>query len=399
MKRRHFLVAGGLLATGSYINHRALRYPRLSFEPTNPVNKYASAQTQLDLKDLIINQQANNQFSVRAIAPEPKLEITQLESSSNHLSININNLAPSAILKIDAASSVNVHEQISGINRLIEINGLTKQSVSLSWSLADSNTLSFAAIGDSGGGHELEWCLTRAQQLSVDFFLHLGDFNYGNDEYDLAIEKFYNAPMPVYVSIGNHDFNDGGLIYQQFLQKLGPMNHSFVVAGTRFINIDTAVNFFPAYAGNRGDLMRAITSSSKQVDDHVVFTHKPFFDTRIGEDHDISGIGEKNWLYNAMHSIEAKNLLCGHVHLSSEYDHKGIYQWIAGEGLGHEDLVHQAQVSKILIGKVNNELAVNYEWQNLNMPWEMHQSHTHEKKLKDYGNMEQLEWYLESIKS
>ena len=61
MKRRHFLVAGGLLATGSYINHRALRYPRLSFEPTNPVNKYASAQTQLDLKDLIINQQANNQ--------------------------------------------------------------------------------------------------------------------------------------------------------------------------------------------------------------------------------------------------------------------------------------------------------------------------------------------------
>ena len=72
---------------------------------------------------------------------------------------------------------------------------------------------------------------------------------------------------------------------------------------------------------------------------------------------------------------------------------------MAGEGLGHEDLVHQKLVSKILIGTISEKQNVDYQWHNLDMPWELHQSHTHEEKLKAYDRQDQLDWYLNTIKN
>lgn len=393
MKRRHFLMASGLLGAGAYINQRGLRYPRLGFEPANPANRLARKSAQLDLQDLIVSGSADaDQLDLRAIAPEPKLIISQLGKDVSHLKLKVNNIAPKAKLNVDADSSVNIHEQISGIDRIVEINQNTNQPTSLQWLLPDENRVKFAAIGDSGGGYELDWCLTRATQLDVDFLLHLGDFNYGEGEYRRAITQFKNASMPVYVSIGNHDFNDSGLIYQQFIDEIGPMNHSFVIAGTRFINVDTAVNFFPAYAGNRGELFKELRQSNQHVADSVAFTHKPFIDSREGHDHDISGMGEKAWLHKSMQHLDAKVLICGHVHLSTERHYKNLRQLTAGEGLGYEDILAQKLVSQMLIGTATRGTAVHYEWTALNMPWSMHTSPTHAQKLIKDKQIKQLEW-------
>nr|MBX2847336.1 metallophosphoesterase [Acidiferrobacterales bacterium] len=246
MKRRHFLIAGGLVAAGVYINQRGLRYPRMGFEPANPSATLVDEHTQLNLDDFIATS-PQAPLTLRAIAPEPSLEFIPHSNSSESTKITATNISPKAILRVDAAPNVSVHEQIEGIHRTIELKYKAGQNISLSWFLADSKQLKFAAIGDSGGGSELDWCLTRAEQLGVDFLLHLGDLNYGDGEYDRAITQMNQAAMPVYVTIGNHDFNDSGLVYRQFLDHIGPLNNSFVIAGTRFINVDTAVNFFPAY--------------------------------------------------------------------------------------------------------------------------------------------------------
>ena len=392
MKRRHFLIAGGLFGAGVYIHQRGLRYPRLGFEPANPVSQINTDQSQLNLDDFILSSQTDS-LTVRAIAPEPSLVYIPQQDSSATKTIVASNISPVAQLKIEAASNVGVHETVNGINRRIELKYQSGQSISLSWVLPDSAQLKFAAIGDSGGGSELDWCLSRCAQLDVDFLLHLGDFNYGAGEYDRAIEQFSNAAMPVYIAIGNHDYNDSGLIYQQFLDQIGPMNNSFIIAGTRFINLDTAVNFFPAYSGNRGHFLHQLIDQTQTVSDNVVFTHKPFVDSRDGYTHDISGVGEKPWLHKMLTQLGANDLLCGHVHHNSEMDYQGLRQWISGEGLGHEDLVHQKLVSKILIGTINPGQKVDYQWHDLNMPWEMHQSHTHATKLRNYEYFEQLQWY------
>jgi len=399
MKRRHFLFAGGLISAGAYINHRALRYPRLSFEPKDLAKHQTSEVGQITFENFItLNKPETETVNLRAIAPEPKITIKPSAKDKSSIIIHASNLSPQAILRAEADPQISIHESIEGIHRIIEIQNISNNPIELAWYLPIQQ-LSFAAIGDSGGGIELDWCLRRANELGAQFILHLGDFNYGNGEYKRAIEQFNQSSIPVYVTIGNHDFNDSGLIYQQFLDQIGPQNHSFLIANTRFINLDTAVNFFPAYAGNRGRLAQEIKSYSSHTNNHLVFTHKPFIDSREGKDHDISGIGEKTWLKEFMNTIEAKNLLCGHVHQSSERDYEGIHQWTAGEGLGHEDLVHQKQISQILIGNISNNKDVTYKWHDLNMPWAMHQSHTHEKKLLKSNNIEQLNWYLKTIKN
>jgi len=94
-----------------------------------------------------------------------------------------------------------------------------------------------------------------------------------------------------------------------------------------------------------------------------------------------------------MSILNCNTLFNGHVHQSDERDLNGIRQLTVGEGLGHEDIVHKQQVSKLIVGQVERGNKVNYTWHSLDMPWFLHQSHTHETKLLKHQRLEQLEWY------
>lgn len=400
ISRRRFVMASAVAGIGAYTYHRGLRYPRLSFEHLAYANSVSvSTSVIAEMRDAILIRSNTDNSSVlfRSIAPEPSLILKNQISSK--LSIKVQNIATNATLKTIGSNSVKVHEIINGLERDIEVSFVGESEIHLQWQIPEQNGTRFAVIGDTGGGSELTWALKRVARLDVDFLLHLGDFNYSDGEYDQAIKQFNSSQIPCYVSIGNHDFNDSGLVYQKFIDQIGPMNHAFSFAGTRFVNIDSAADFFPASAGRRGDLFDNLETDKSQYFDQVYFTHRPFQDPREGQDHVIGGIGEIDWLHQNLHYLGCENLLTGHVHKSAELDYKGIQQWTIGEGLGFEDIIHQHQTSQLLIGTVEAGEKVNYQWLAIEMPWSYHTSPAHEIKLKLEHPDSKLEWYRQIMKN
>lgn len=388
--RRRLLLSGALVSTlGIYSHQRGLRYPPLSFErrvrALAPV--LSSDQLEFDLRDSIA---VNNQ-TIRAIAPEPSMIIKRLEGST---SVKVLNVASNAVLKLDGKASADIDEEIDGTTRIVHIKAANQGTI-FKWSLPVTDGFEFAVMGDTGGGSELAWTLKRAHELGAQFLLHLGDFNYSEGEYDMAIEQFNKAKLPCYVTIGNHDFHDNGLIYDKFISQIGPMNHAFELAGTRFINLDTAVDFWPAYAGYRGALFTSLTNAGPFNGEQIIFTHRPLKDPNPHDDHEIHGIGEVDWLVQQSHKLGVSTFLSGHVHLSAELDYQGLQQITIGEGLGYEDLVMQKPVAKIMMASVEPHKKLVHRWVDLKMPWSEHQSPTHIIKLQSDRLHRQLEWFAQ----
>jgi hypothetical protein len=392
ISRRKLLIGGGLLGgLGLYSYQRGLRYPRLSWEHAPLANSTKIPNGNVFFKDAI----ATSENTFRAIAPEPKLSIS---TATGQLEFTISNIASNAIMHIEGQVPALINEQTEGLNRVVEIQINGDTEFSIHWKLNVEDGFDFAVMGDTGGGSELDWTLKRAHQLGAQFLLHLGDFNYSEGEYQAAIDAFNTSPIPSYISIGNHDFHHNGLIYQRFLNELGPMNHAFELTGTRFINLDTAADFFPAHSGLRGKLINTLHQQAPYQGEQVFFSHRPLKDPRPHDDHEVGGINEIEWLTKSIKALGGKNYLHGHVHHSAEIDFNGMHHLSIGEGLGHEDLVLQKKVAQILMARVEPNQALAHRWVDLNMPWELHQSPTHAIKLKRDGRQKQLDWYRQLLR-
>ncbi len=399
--RRGLLLGGALVSSlGVYSHQRGLRYPPLSFEHSaNAAAVLSSEQLELDLRDCIAVEGCNtveisnaiNRHTIRAIAPEPRVFIKRLEGSA---AITVLNVASNAVLEVEGPASADIDEEVRGTARIVHIK-TASQGSTLKWSLPVKDGFEFAVMGDTGGGAELGWTLKRAHELGAQFLLHLGDFNYTEGEYEMAIEHFNKAKLPCYVTIGNHDFHDNGLIYQKFISQIGPMNHAFELAGTRFINVDTAVDFWPAHAGHRGALFNSLAQAGPYSGEQVIFTHRPLKDPSPHDDHEIHGIGEVDWLVEQSQKLGVGTFLNGHVHHSAEFDYQGLRQITVGEGLAYEDLVLQKPVAKMMMASVEPHKKIMHRWVDLNMPWSEHQNPTHIKKLKDDRMHKQLEWFTQ----
>lgn len=384
--RRRLFMGGALFsALGLYSYQRGLRYPPISFEHRAVTPGLRSSETDLDLYDLIVVKDGG----LRAIAPEPSIVIKRVAGSP---SITVLNIAPNAVLTLDEKITALLDEEIDGITRTVHLQeGL--QGSTLKWILPVSEGFEFAVMGDTGGGSELAWTLKRAHDLGAQFLLHLGDFNYSEGEYDLAIDHFNNAELPCYISIGNHEYHSSGLIYDKFLSQIGPMNHAFELAGKRFINLDTSVDFWPAHAGNRGRFLSSLLGAGQYDGEQIIFTHRPLKDPQPHDDHEIGGIGEVDWLSAQFQDLGVSTLLSGHVHHSAELDYRGLRQMTIGEGLGHEDLVLQKHVSKMMMATVELGKNLEHRWVGLNMPWSEYQNPKHLKQLKFDRRHRQIEWF------
>lgn len=378
-----------LSALSLYSYQRGLRYPILSWEPSALSDSVKLEGGRVILKDAIHVKE----HTIRAIAPEP---VIRLESASSNINFNINNVATNAKLTVTGDNIESIDEQKNGLERTISISTKGDSSITLKWQLELSDGFEFAIMGDTGGGSELTWTLKRAHQLGAQFLLHLGDINYIEGEYQAAIAAFNTAQIPSYITIGNHDFHDNGLIYQRFLNELGPLNCAFELAGTRFINIDTAADFFPAHSGLRGQLFKQLKQTPFNGE-QVFFSHRPLKDPRPHDDHEVGGIKEIDWLSNSIKSLGGKHYMHGHVHHSAELDFDGLHQLSIGEGLGHEDLVLQKHVAQIMMAKVEPNTPLSHRWVDLNMPWSLHQSPTHIQKLKRDKRGKQIKWFQEQL--
>ncbi len=373
--RRRFIQGLGLsaIAAGSiYSCRRGIRYPTLGLEPnalaSTFVNKGGSIE--VDSADVIETTQTNNdRLTFRAFSAEPRLKVTAKEDGQAF--IELGNVATDASLSWDGSQN-DIEERVSGIRRSLTISMKKGDVQQLSWKLPYESDFTFASIGDSGGDKELAWCIQRAHELGAKFLLHLGDFNYQPGDYQRSIDLFNNSPIPCYVSIGNHDFHENGAIYQQFLEQIGPLNHSFTIGKTRFLNLDTAANTLPYSSGLRGKLVKEIQAQNSLVTDTVSFTHRPLHDPLHNSTHDIGSEGERDWLISALKMTGSSTLLSGHIHIYDRTEFHGIDNIIAGQGLGHQDLITRSDYSKIVIGRVSNDGSVNYTAEPLSMPMELH---------------------------
>lgn len=391
------VAAGAGLASIAYITNRGIRFPRLTLSPPEPASSLETALARFEIDGAIFTNNGTSNGTddgtdeaitkLRAIQPEPSIN---LFAESGEVKFSIGNIAASAALDIKSATQADITESSSGLNRHVTIKLAKRESIELAWRFDDQRKVNFAVIGDSGGGDELPWCLSKAAELGAEFLLHLGDFNYTRGEYDLAVAAFGSAAIPSYITIGNHDFNDAGLVYEHFLTKLGPFNTRFELAGTEFLNIDTSVDFFPLKSGQRGRFIASLEENEKPK---IAFSHRPFVDIRPGEDHEMASEAEEQWLHDTFARINCDDYLCGHVHKSGETDVRGLRQWTVGEGLGYEDWVARKPISQMLMGSVEPESAPQFAWVMLDMPWELHTSPKHLEKLIKEQPQDAINWF------
>lgn len=372
LNRRQLLLAGALGSMGlaAYSYHRGIRIPTLHWDPALPANQITlNNSLDIALKECIsVTKLVDYDVSFRAFSPEPTLTLSS--SREQTVRISVNNIAEDALLSSSLDNSI--EESTSGITRFLTIKLQENVTIKLTWVIPARKNYTFASIGDTGGNHELKWCLQRAKDLGARFLLHLGDFNYQEGDYPRSIELFRDSPLPVYVTIGNHDFHESGAIYGHFLKEIGPLNHAFSIGKTRFINIDTAANTLPFNAGHRGDLFDALAQTNANFNDTVAFSHRPLHDPSGDTTHDIGSIGERNWLIESLKRINAKTLLSGHIHIYDRREFLGIDNIIAGQGLGHQDLIVGQDHSFFSIGSVQEDGRVEFSKAPLAMPMELH---------------------------
>ncbi len=383
--RRKWLKSAGLvsgltaLSVIGYSLHRGIRYPTLGLEPLPLPAQFDLPESHVRVLSADVMRvfqsslgAANHEHPfahLRAFAPEPTIEIHPNKTQS--LRVRLSNISPKAELYVEG-NGHQVNETVDGIHRNLALKVQRNQPLTLKWKLPKTNDFTFAAIGDSGGDKELAWCLKRAHQLGADFLLHLGDFNYQAGDYDRSIRLFNESAIPCYVSIGNHDFHDNGRIYPQFLSELGPLNNAFTIGETRFVNIDTAASMLPYGAGKRGKLVSALAQQNDYVADTVSFTHRPLHDPQPNSTHDIGSEGERDWLIRALKRLNSTTLLSGHIHIYDRSTFNGIDNIIAGQGLGHQDILTRSDYSKIVLGEVGTDGKVSYRPEPLNMPLDLH---------------------------
>ena len=373
LNRRQLLLAGALggISLAAYSYRRGIRIPTLHWDPALPAHELQLANdVEATLSEFIkVSTTANVDHSFRAFAPEPRMLLVGQNDQTIRMSAN--NIAKDATLMLSENDS-DVDETVNGITRELTIELKAGKPMELKWTLDQRAEYNFAAIGDTGGNHELKWCLQRASDLGARFLLHLGDFNYQEGDYQRSIELFRDSPIPVYVTIGNHDFHENGAIYDHFLNEIGPLNNAFSIAKTRFVNVDTAANTLPFSAGHRGQMFDKLAARNDDFNDTIAFTHRPLYDPSGDTTHDIGSPGERDWLIASLKRINCKTLLSGHIHIYDRRNFNGIDNIIAGQGLGHQDLLVGRDYSHLAIGNVNSQGKVSFSKASLAMPMELH---------------------------
>ena len=410
--RREFLGYLALVGTGVGANTLAMRGMRipLALEPRHVPHAARHPDRGFVVRGngafpLAIEEDA---YAWRAFAPEPVLRI------EGDFKVTLDNVHPLAALDVSGSGTIS-EEKVTGLMRTVTGNS-AKEALTLRWRVPFAQSYRFAAIGDTGGDHELAWALQRAKQLDAQFLLHLGDLYYQpNDDLNVA-RTLSSAPLPTYAAIGNHDLPHSfeGKLSNWFQTSVVPRNTSFSLGGVQFINLDTAADTIPWSGGARGALLRQIPplDDNPGIRDTVVFTHRPVTDLRQPKDqptdHSIKNWGEDQWLHGELLRRGVGAVINGHIHSSLEKDDRGLRTYIAGEGLAHLDIVASQgaigwfntpgnRVAKILIGEVIPQAPVRYHWDALAMPLNKHCSHRLREDMKKIpGHFDELLVHLET---
>lgn len=370
------MAGSGLVAgAAAYTYWRGVRVPLLHFAGQGPATAWAGDGLEVAADGAVFQRVEGDALHFRAFVPEPRL--TLRGNGVQVARIRVENLHPGARLESGdgPASPASLDEERDNLAREIVVTPSDAGESTVVWRFPRPEQYRFAVIGDSGGGTELQWVLERAAALDADFLLHLGDIYYEKGDVERAPSVLNAAAIPTYAAIGNHDFHLGWqALYPDFVRTIGPSNALFTLGGIQFVNFDTAAGFIPAARGRRARLLRGLVPLTEVdgVRDRVTFTHTPLNDPDPSRDHAVSRASERAWLRERLDAAGVRTLLAGHIHIREEFDDNGLLTYIAGQGLAHADLITGRQYADILLGDVAPGEPVRYQWQPLNMPFELH---------------------------
>jgi predicted phosphodiesterase len=129
----------------------------------------------------------------------------------------------------------------------------------------------FAVIGDSQGHNDI---LERAIETmaGVDFVIHCGDLTPTGTgtEYSAAEETLNLSSAPVFITPGNHDIKNGGVV--QFKDRFGPTSLSFDYGGVRFALVDSSDL---SISTEEIEWLRGVFEGANEK---ILITHAPSYD-------------------------------------------------------------------------------------------------------------------------
>lgn len=328
-----------------------LRLPPIQWEPSElpTMQEDPSGSYFVEADGAYFKGMEDGAMLFRAFVPEPTLVISSKRDAE--VLVAIENLSPKLEDRGIQAG------KILGLKRTYRFDLSPGVGMVVQPRFPTSKThYSFAAIGDTGGGQEMQRALVHAELMGADFLLHLGDIEYEEGALVNAAVWMEQSLVPTYVSIGNHDFHDGlRLVHRIFRDLVGPRNSHWTTAGVHFINVDTAADTYPAHQGDRGDMVRALLEKAQPAREVVLLTHRPILDPREpidsgDEGHAVGSAAERAWLMEQFRGLGVDLMLHGHIHQSIAYETEGIATYIVGNGLGYPEEDSSCEVPSMLIG-------------------------------------------------
>lgn len=343
---------------------RGLRWPPPQWSPAEPRTfARAAAGWSVRAEGAGFVGERDGALVFRAFVPEPVLELTPAgRKPGNGMRVRLENVLPRAQCNL-------AHERPTPTTMLFEWGSVHPLEARVS--APEQATWRVAVLGDTGAGPELDAFFARAAELGADFALHLGDLAYDEEGIARAGAKMSTAPLPVFTTIGNHDFHDGlRLLHAGFVRGIGPLNSAFTLGGVRFLNLDTAADTWPPGSGARGSLLER-EAAAPHAGPLVVMTHRPLVDPRAevvaaGRGHGVDRAYESAWLRARMRELGADLLLHGHVHTHIEAELDGIPVRIVGGGLGL-DLAGRPdpEARLLLLEWTTGDAALTARWERL----------------------------------
>ena len=398
--KRFYTIAAILLVLGAsfalYAQYTIVRFPRFTFDPApRPERLILKSGLQVSADGAYLKQRLDSRF--RAYQPQVSLRLSYIEKKPEQAALQeqilLENIHPDAVFSVAGDSAAQVLESTHGLLREVNISGLPAgENLTLSWHFPAREAYRFVAIGDTGGDRELSWGLQRANQLGADFILHLGDAYYDASEKSGIAARLNESKVPVYVANGNHDFlGPGGNAIEQFLSNIGPLNASFRLWGTCFINLDTGAYMYPPHKGERAGLLAAeIVAHQRDPEicqSYIVFTHKPIL-SRIKAEfpqrtHTLRGYDALP-LIRQLQQLGVATIVAGHIHDDFEFEQDGFRTYVTGSGLAHKDLMRGGHYARVLVGDITADQSVSLSWELNRMPVEYHCSKKIYRELLKY---------------
>ena len=261
---------------------------------------------------------------LRAWAPTPTMRVGP--GDSGPLTLRVENLP--ARVRLDASGPV--EEERAGPTRTLRF--APRETRRLGFTAPDRE-VTFAVLGDTGDNVTFAEALRLAALKGADFLLHAGDLIYEDWQIPNIEKILATAPLPVFMSRGNHDYRNDGRI--AVMRRLAPPYYTFRMGSATFVVLDNGGDYLPTF-WRRSTQYRWWTEALGEPRTGPLFVtmHKPPFDRRTGPKR--APMLDRAFAQQLMSDFVRAGVdavFTGHVHESHLWAQDGVPYVVSGEGM------------------------------------------------------------------